>query len=385
MFGAGSMQLARVFGIRIGVDASWFVVLFFFIYVLSGTFRASLDTSETVAYGTAVAAVMLFFGSLVMHELGHALMARRLGIGIVGIDLWFFGGLAKMDRDADSPGTEFKVAVAGPLVTLAVVLACVGAGVAVAGAEAFQSAIPVSRGARGPALLQLTAWLGLVNTALFVFNLLPAFPLDGGRIARAAAWKLTGNRLKATRLAAFLGQAFAYLMGGLGIYSLILGDLTGGLWLIVLAWFLGQAARSAVFQTAFSERLGGVTVADVMDREPVAIPATLSARQAQEEFFLRYGWPWFPVIDESGHPVGVLHAERMDATGDEEQPVSQLMDGEADDARVEQDAPLEALLGSEPLQRVGALLAVDAEGVLRGVITRDQVRRALHTAAAGGA
>lgn len=376
------MQLARVFGIRIGVDASWFFVLFFFIYVLSGSFRASLDTSETIAYLTAVAAVMLFFASLVMHELGHALMARRLGIGIVGIDLWFFGGLAKMDRDADSPGTEFKVAVAGPLVTLAVVVACVGGGVAVSGPEAFQSAVPIGPSPRGSALLQLTAWLALINTALFLFNLLPAFPLDGGRIARAVAWKLTGNRLKATRLAAFLGQGFAYLLAGLGIYSLILRDLTGGLWLIVLAWFLGQAARSAVFQTAFSERLGGVTVADVMDREPVAIPARLPARQAEEEFFLRYGWPWFPVVDERGHPVGVLHAERVSSAGADECPVSELMeDGEASDARVEQDAPLEALLGSEPLQRVGALLAVDGEGVLRGVITRDQVRRALQTAA----
>jgi Zn-dependent protease len=378
------MQLARVFGIRVGVDASWFFVLFFFIYVLSGTFRASLDTSETVAYLTAVAAVMLFFASLVMHELGHALMARRLGIGIVGIDLWFFGGLAKMDRDADSPGTEFKVAVAGPLVTLAVVAACVGGGVAVAGSEAFQSAVPIQRGASGPALLQLTAWLALINTALFLFNLLPAFPLDGGRIARAVAWKLTGSRLKATRLAAFLGQGFAYLLAGLGIYSLILDDITGGLWLIVLAWFLGQAARSAVFQTVFTERLGGVTVADVMDREPVAIPATLTGRQAEEEFFLRYGWPWFPVVDERGHPIGVLQAERVSGAGADERPVSELMDGEASDARVEQDAPLEALLGSEPLQRVGALLAVDGEGVLRGVVTRDQVRRALATAAARG-
>jgi len=256
--------------------------------------------------------------------------------------------------------------------------------VAVAGAKAFQSAVPIGPSARGPALLQLTAWLGLINTALFVFNMLPAFPLDGGRIARAAAWKMTGNRLKATRLAAFLGQGFAYLMAGVGIYSLILGDLTGGLWLIVLAWFLGQAARSAVFQTAFSERLGGVTVADVMDREPVAIPATLSARRAEDEFFLRYGWPWFPVVDENDHPVGVLHAERVTGARDDERPVSQLMDGDAGDARVEQDAPLEALLGSEPLQRVGALLAVDGEGVLRGVVTRDQVRRALATAAGRG-
>ena len=154
----------------------------------------------------------------------------------------------------------------------------------------------------------------------------------------------------------------------------------------MLAWFLGQAARSAVFQTAFSERLGGVTVADVMDREPVAIPASLPARRAEEEFFLRYGWPWFPVVDDA-RPSGrraARRARRRGAGATTSARSSELMDGEAGDARVEQDAPLEALLGSEPLQRVGALLAVDGEGVLRGVVTRDQVRRALTTAAAQG-
>ena len=114
--GGGSIQLARVFGIRIGVTTSWFLVLFFFIFVLSGSFRDTLDSSDTTAYATAVASVLLFFVSLLAHELGHALVARRLGVEILGIDLWFFGGIAKMDRDPDTPGAEFKIAVAGPLV-----------------------------------------------------------------------------------------------------------------------------------------------------------------------------------------------------------------------------------------------------------------------------
>jgi Zn-dependent protease len=192
MFGRGSIQLVRLFGIRIGVDSSWFVVLFFFIFLLSQSFRATLDSSDTVAYLTAVASALLFFASLILHELGHALVARRLGISISGIDLWFFGGLARMERDADSPATEFKIAVAGPLVTLAVVAACIAAGSGLAGWDQFRDAALLRAGAaRSPAML-LLGWLATINIVLLVFNLVPGFPLDGGRIARAAAWRITG-------------------------------------------------------------------------------------------------------------------------------------------------------------------------------------------------
>src|SRR5256885_10510976 len=153
MFGrTGSIQLARVFGIRIGVDVSWFIVLFFFIFILSGSFRTTLDSSDSVAYATAVASALLFFVSLVLHELGHALVARRLGIDVLGIDLWFFGGIAKMSRDTESPGAEFKVAVAGPIVTLFVVALCVGIGSAGAGwGNLLRAAPPRNTPRRQPA------------------------------------------------------------------------------------------------------------------------------------------------------------------------------------------------------------------------------------------
>src|SRR5688572_3425594 len=210
--GEGSIQLARVFGIRIGVTTSWFLVLFFFIFMLSGAFRDTLDSSDTVAYVTAVGAVLLFFGSLLAHELGHALEARRHGIGTSGIDLWFFGGVAKLDRESEAPGEELKIAIAGPLVSLAVVVVCVAVGIALAGSGAFWDAMTLEAGADvTPALLLLT-WLGEINAAVFLFNLLPAFPLDGGRIVRAIAWRVTGDRLRATRVSAALGRFFSWVM-----------------------------------------------------------------------------------------------------------------------------------------------------------------------------
>jgi len=384
MLGRNSIQLARIFGIRIGVDTSWFIVLFFIIFVLSGSFRDTLDSSDTVAYVTAVGSALLFFASLILHELGHALVARRRGIGTSGIDLWFFGGVAKLERDADSPGTEFQIAVAGPLVTLAVVGACVAAGVALAGSDSFWDAATLTRDAGVSPALLLLSWLATINAVIFVFNLVPAFPLDGGRIARAAAWKLTGDRLKATRTAAAVGQGFSYLMIGLGIYGVIRGALVDGIWLIVLGWFLGQAARGAVAQTAFSERIEGVTVADIMDREPVSIPSSLPLSRALDEFFLRYRWSWFPVVDPGGRFVGLVTEQRVQASGvgaaARERTIGDVMESDEGERRVGQDQPLESLLGSEPLRRTGALMAVDPDGVLRGVVTIEQVRRALQAA-----
>jgi Zn-dependent protease len=390
MFGRGSIQLVRLFGIRIGVDSSWFVVLFFFIFLLSQSFRATLDSSDTVAYLTAVASALLFFASLILHELGHALVARRLGISISGIDLWFFGGLARMERDADSPATEFKIAVAGPLVTLAVVAACIAAGSGLAGWDQFRDAALLRAGAaRSPAML-LLGWLATINIVLLVFNLVPGFPLDGGRIARAAAWRITGDRARATRIAAAMGQVFAYLLIAWGLVLVVVGrELLNGLWAMALGWLLLQAARGEVVRSVFSQRMGGITVADIMDRDPVTIPSSLPLPRALEEFFLRYRWPWFPVVDAAGRFIGVVREERVrsaEATGEAAATVADMTDGaDVGQWRVGQDASLESLLASEPLNRLGALMAVDAEGVLRGVVTLDQVRRALQSATVRGA
>jgi Zn-dependent protease len=383
MFTGGSIQLARVFGIRIGVDVSWFFVLFFFIFFLSGSFRKTLNSSDGVAYATAVASALLFFVSLVLHELGHALVARRQGIAIAGIDLWFFGGVAKMSRDTDSPGNEFKVAIAGPAVTLIVVAVCVAVGLAVGGTHDFWAAVLLDPNADLSPGLVLLGWLAAINALLFVFNLVPAFPLDGGRVARAIAWRITRDRVRATRFAATLGQAFSYVLIGLGIAELLFGAALSGVWFIFLGLFLGQAARGAVAQTVFAERIGGVTVADIMDRDPVSIPATVSLDRAHDEYFLRYRWPWFPVVDGDGRFVGVLRQERINAANpgnSADRLVGEVMDADAGDWRIGEDASLEAVLGSEGLRRIGALMAVDPNGVLRGVVTIDQVRRALHVA-----
>jgi len=387
MLGSGSsFQLARILGISIGVNASWFIVLFLFIYLFQDSFQETLAASDTVAFAVAVAAAVLFFGSILLHELGHAIAARREGIEVSGIELFLFGGVMKMSRDTDSPGAEFRVAAAGPLVTLLIIVVGGLVTIALWGPDRLFDAGRLSGDQTEDIPVVLLSVLVGFNVILLLFNLVPAFPLDGGRIARAIAWRLTGNKGRATRLSARLGQAFAVLMAGYGLYRLADGD-SWGLWYVLLAWLLGSSARTAILQSDFSDRLEGITVADLMDDEPVTIPADTPAGRAYEDLFLRYqGWDWFAVVDADGRLVGIAHREplRQVSEAGDHRPVGELVVPPGEDGQVRSDTPLEVLLSSEPLRRFGALMAVDGDGRLRGVVTLDQVSRALQ-AQAGGA
>lgn len=386
MFSSGSIQLARLFGIRIGASPSWFFVLFALIYLLTGYFGDVVAGSNGQAFGLAVAAALLFFASITLHELGHAIVARRNGIGIAGIDLFFFGGVAKLTREADNPGAEFRIAAAGPLVTATIVGLCFGIGLALSHAGDVLGVAQLDNKGTTPAYA-LLGWLALINIVLLAFNLVPAFPLDGGRIARAIAWKVTGDRNRGTRFSGRAGQAFAFLTMGFGAYQLMQGDELNGVYTVVLGFFLNQAARGAVLSSTFNERIGGITVADVMDHEPVTMPGDTDALAAEEEFFLRYGWPWFAVVDRNGHYLGVLRREHVEAAVAEGRPATsagEMVEDDPGSFRIGRDEPLEALLGQPALRDLGALMAVDAEGVLCGVVTLEQIRRAL-TAAAPGA
>jgi Zn-dependent protease len=386
----GAVTLFHVRGIRIGIDYSWFFVLFLIIFVLSDSYRAVLDTGsgDALPYLLAVISALAFFASILLHELGHAFVAVRHGIGISDITLWMFGGVARMNRDSDTPGTEFKVAIAGPLVTLAIGVACAVIGVASAGWSEFWKAMLIEGSAHTTPVLAVVAWLASINGLILVFNLIPAFPLDGGRVARAIAWKVTGDRNRATRGAARLGQGFSYLFIAVGIIWFLRGDIIGGIWLALIGFILLQSARGTAIQTEFTSRIEGLRVADVMDDEPVAIPEDASVERALDEFFLRYRWPWFPVVDPTQRFLGLIERGAADAVPEVSRTSSTVRDVfEADSTgtlRVRDDAPLESLLGNDALGRLGALMAVDEEGHLRGVITAEQVGRALRRALSGG-
>ncbi len=378
-----NFQLARVFGIRIGVSLSWFFVLFFLIYWLGADYFPSIiEGSRSTAYLIAVAGALGYFFSLILHELGHALVARRLGIGIAGIDLWLFGGLSKMRREPATPGEEFKIAIAGPLVTLALLIGCAAVGTALSSGHPFTESLTKESFTTSPALA-LVGWLAFVNAALFFFNILPAFPLDGGRIARAVIWRTTGDRNRATGWTGRAGQALALAVGALGLLDLSRNGSTFSLFTLLLAFLLYQAASAAVAQGAIGRRIAGIRVADIMDREPVTIPADVTLIDAQEHYFMRYRWPWFVVVDPARHFLGVLRLQRVESEIAAGRPALEVVEALEPDlpVRIGEEAPLETLLGAEGLGRLGAMVAVDGDGVLQGVVTLAQVRRALAPAA----
>jgi Zn-dependent protease len=377
-----NFQLARVFGIRIGVGVSWFVVLFFFIIVVTPYFHEVLGGSHTTAYLVAVASVLSFFASLILHELGHALVARRNGLAVAGIDLWAFGGITRMREMPTTPGMQLRVAIAGPLVTLTVIIVCVvAAGLTAPGAHFLEVATASGDVRATPALVWLS-WVATINALVLVFNLIPAFPLDGGQIAQALIWWRTGDRSRATRWTGRAGQAFALVLGAVGLIALANGE-SVGLFTMLLAFFLFQAAGAAVIQGSFGQRIKGVTVADIMDREPVTIPAGLSLLDAQEQFFLRYRWPWFAVVDPARHFLGVVREQRVDAEIAAGRPALGVEDVLEEDlpVRIDEAEPLESLLRNEGLGRLGAMVAVDEQGVLQGVVTIGQLRKAMRPAA----
>jgi Zn-dependent protease len=379
MFGGSSIQLARIFGIRIGVNPSWFIVLFLLIWSLSGLYEDVVGGEG--AFLLATLSALLFFGSVVLHELGHAVVARRNGIETQGIELWLLGGIARLSRDSDSPGVEFRVAAAGPLVTLLFGLVCLGLG-ALFSSGGFGDALGFEEDGGVGAGEAVLAWLTYVNAVLLVFNLIPGFPLDGGRIARAIAWKITGDRAKGTRFASVLGQGFAYLLIGYGMYRFLrYDDLLGVVWLSFMGFFIIQAARAADVHSQITARIEGLTVSDVMDPEPVSLGASIKLDRALDEYFFRYGYPWFPVVDAAGRFIGVISRERAESVPESIRATSSVDEVAQFDLgnahSVALDAPLESLLGSEGLRALGAIMAVDRDGTLRGVVTIDQVRKAL--------
>src|ERR1044072_4085524 len=388
MPGASSITLFHVRGIRITVDWSWFLVLFLVIFWLSRFYGDVLgeSSSDTAPFLLAVASAAGFFGSIVLHELGHAMVALRNGIGISSIQLWIYGGMARMDRESDSPATEFKVAVAGPLVTLAIVVLLTAVGLAAVGPDEYWKSVLIESDADVSGVLAAVAWLASINFLVLVFNLLPAFPMDGGRIVRALALWRTRRRSSATRFAARLGRVFAYIFIGGGLLLAFDGAVFAGVWLALIGFVINGSAKAASMQTQLTGRIANLSVADIMDREPVAIPGELSVEKALDEYFLRYRWPWFPVVDAAHRFLGLVVRDRADEVPEVSRATSLVSDLlELDDGtfQVRADAPLDSLLGNQNLRRFGALMAVDADGRLCGVITAEQVGRALRDAARG--
>jgi Zn-dependent protease/CBS domain-containing protein len=287
-----SLQLGRIADVRIGINWSWLVVFALITWSLAdGVFPSqNPGLSDGTYIAMALVAAVLFFASLLLHELGHARQARREGMEIEGITLWLFGGVAQFKGSFPSAGAEFRIAIAGPLVSLVL-------GVLFVLFALF---------AHSPTEVDgVAAWLGYINLTLLVFNLLPALPLDGGRVLRSALWYFKGDFAWATRIASTIGRGFGYLLIAAGIAMLIFQGSFSGAWLAFIGWFLLQAATAEARYVATQQALDGLHVRDLMVRDPVTVDADLTLGQFMDDVAGSRRYTTYPVL-EAGRPVGLL-------------------------------------------------------------------------------
>src|SRR5919106_5522064 len=273
--GAG-WRVGRIAGVEIRIDQSWALIALLVTYSLYLQFSIDyreLSTGAAVALG--IGAALLFFGSVLTHEMAHALMSRRRKIPVRGITLFIFGGATHAKVESRGPADEFLISVVGPLTSLA--LGAVFLLVAMAAGTFLPEAVAGS-----------LAYLGGVNIVLAVFNLLPGFPLDGGRVLRSAVWRATNSLSRATRVASVTGQIVGFLLVAVGVMFLLQGRVGNAIWLAFIGWFLAQAARSSYEELQVRRILEGVEAEDVMARDLVAIPADITLREAVDRHFMRY-------------------------------------------------------------------------------------------------
>jgi len=293
--------LGRVLGIPIRVDPSWFFLFLLIVWSLSqGVFPESVPGQPGWHYWVAgVLGALMFFGSLLLHELSHSVVARTLRIPVLGITLFLFGGVSTMATEPDDAWKEIKIAAAGPLMSFLLA----GLFVGVAFLEVIQE-LP------SPLVAHTLGYLGLTNLVLAVFNLVPGYPLDGGRVLRAVWWLWTGSLMRATRVASLSGRLLAGLLMALGALQVLWGGRMQGVWLVLIGMFLYRAARSTYHDLEIRELLHGIPVPDVLERFDKLIPADTTLALAAQDYFLRSGRDAFPVV-ESGNSLGLVELRRL--------------------------------------------------------------------------
>jgi Zn-dependent protease/CBS domain-containing protein len=363
MFGT-SWRVGRIAGIEVRVDSSWVVIALLITY--SMYLRLSVlypELSGGGAVGLAILSAVLFFGSVLVHELAHALVSQARGIRVQDITLFLFGGATRAKVESRGPGDEFLIALVGPL-TSGLLAALFGI-VAGLGREALSTPLAGTFG-----------YLAWTNLLLAAFNLVPGFPLDGGRLLRSAIWKATGSLGRATRVASLSGQGVGWLLVAGGVAWLLAGDLAGGIWFAFIGWFLVQAARASYQDLQLRQLLRGVEAEDVMAADLRRIPPELSLQDAVDDYFMRYDHGAFPV-EEQGRTVGLLTLRGVRRVPREQWPtrrVREAMVPLGDQVVVAPDARMDGVVGKLQDGEANRVLVVQ-DGEVVGIITPSDLTR----------
>jgi Zn-dependent protease/CBS domain-containing protein len=363
---AGSIRLFKIAGISIDINFSWIIILVLLTWSLAiGWFSVLYPGWSTATYWlVSLISALLLFVSVLLHELAHSLVARMRGVSVKSITLFIFGGVSNIEQEPTSPGIEFQIAFVGPLVSLLI------------GGIAYLLSLPL-RGVNSP-LTAILSYLAVTNVLLGLFNLIPGFPLDGGRVLRSIIWKVTGSLQTATRVATILGQVIAYLFIFWGIWQFFGGNVLNGIWIGFIGWFLLLSAQSANSQSMLQSMLRGVTVGEVMNPAPITVPANISLQELVDNYFLPRGLRSALVIQDD-QLAGLITLSDIRHVPREQWglvPVSHVM------------IPLDRLHVVSPQQNLNDVLPlmvsrdvnqlpVVQNGRLVGVLSRDEIMRYL--------
>jgi Zn-dependent protease/CBS domain-containing protein len=296
-----TVSFGRILGIRVGANWSVLIIatLLAFGLAVGALPEAAPDYQAGVYWVAAVLAALVFFASLLAHELAHALVARRAGMPVEGITLWALGGVSKLGDDAPDAGTEFRVAIVGPATSLLLAVTFFVLNVAVA-ALGVPDVVVATLG-----------WLAAINLLLGLFNLAPAFPLDGGRVLRAILWGMSDDRVQATRTAVAIGRGFGYLLTGAGFLLALSGFLINGLWFVLLGWFVLNIAQAELSRVEQRDLLAGLRVSDIMTADPVCAPADITVADFLERYVMTKRHSSYPLVDLDHRLVGFLTLEAV--------------------------------------------------------------------------
>ncbi|MGQ9454762.1 MAG: site-2 protease family protein [Armatimonadota bacterium] len=362
----GGIKLGKILGFEISIDWSWLFIFFLVVYTLAnGYFPSMYPTYGGAAtWFMGLVAAMLLFLSVLTHELSHSVVAREHGIPVRGIVLFLFGGMAQTTDEPKTPREEFEIAVAGPATSFGLgILFYMLGGIGVA----LQWPGPV---------VAVLGYVSLVNFLLAGFNLVPGFPLDGGRVLRSAIWAATGNVTRATKYASLVGQACGYLIIAIGFSQILFGALVNGLWLIFIGWFLAGAARASYQQTLMRQALSGMQVAQVMTTDVPVIPADMSVRQFIDDYLLRHDYSCYPVVsgDEVIGVVGLEEVRNVPAADRDILPVARIVNKPDSSMQISADDDVWEALSKLATENTCRLLVME-NGQLKGTLGRDSVFR----------
>lgn len=363
MFNREGIQLFTYRNIRISLDYSWFIIFFLVVAVLGTAFfpQQYPDVPIFSVWVYSILAAVLFFSSILLHELGHAVVAQKRDIGISEIVLFVFGGIAKMKKEPDYPRAEFEVAIAGPLVSTFI-------------AGAFLLLAGVLEPVIDEGLHGVFWYVGYINLILVIFNMIPGFPLDGGRVARAAIWHYTGSLRRSTRIVSNIGQGFAFILMFFGILGLFGGSLIVGFFWIFIGFFLLQSAKMGYQMVAFREGLSDVPVSELMTPNPVTVPSSASLQDLVDDYFFKNIHSSFPVV-EGEKLVGLIEINQVKQVNKEKwayTKVEDVMTPLSHIQTIKPDADAFTLLSEMIDKQTGRILVTENSGVI-GIVSRKDI------------